>query len=762
MSSIGNFSRRLAFIRGLCAVKLGLLFLALLPPPTNALIGNIPGVPCLVACGGSKGVVNFGFVGDATRNLFFDSSINRISDKFDALGAKYSQQFSDILDGKINEVDKRVKGYLLDLGKIVEKGTATLDEISRRATRDLDASLQRRTQELTDSLSNVSNEAINKLDATLKENIERLATETSKQQGEIRATFEQQQNRFSKTLLASVVFFVLCLAGLAALITVRHAPQQKLVAISSFGGFSLVVLLAGAVLHQQNTKSPVPAWEKLRDTSFLAENWVSTIAYSQAVLAIEPENRSAIVMNRKYLLLRDVSLRPTVLLDKKASNFYTKQLLESLSEIYDVKGQVDADILYFLHMFLTSLGDDRFAEYASASIAAELIGRKEKIGISDAKVRRLRYSVLSYLQNPIEDDVVRSVYGSAIALTSNVAIPFQTINSLKLVGQSVDVQLMPDDALRYKLRALHLENQSIAALVFNNSILNFAHDSSYSDEWLTTLDSIDSGIARIESVVQGIHELSDTQEFQDAPAELQRQLLTFNFRLLGESLKYLKTVRATAFVDTGEFSCMGSGAEEFQKSVNRVVADEDSPITEREKSRVLLLEKRIKELPTQIGARLVSVGAISEKHIGLFLLSYQKSQSEGLKKLRTEVEGLSMLRFISEYGPTEVSCTRLQVSTSEGSAPGLVLEEPSPTFKISQSELDAFNSMEARQELFNSTALFLRYQKRLGKGVDSEPVSSVAIVTSEMQAAIRKFLTNPQDLVLFSRRLQSSQLLRSL
>ena len=127
----------------------------------TALIGNIKigdfSVPCLVACGGEKGVVNFNFLGDLSKSIIFDPALN----KFDNILTSQREAF-------LKEADQTLR-------KTLSEASDRLEQMAENQRSKLNEDIDYQRQALEEQLCGLGKQAIS--DQALLSNEKRLTAE---------------------------------------------------------------------------------------------------------------------------------------------------------------------------------------------------------------------------------------------------------------------------------------------------------------------------------------------------------------------------------------------------------------------------------------------------------------------------------------------------------------------------------------------------------------------------------------------------------
>lgn len=160
----------------------------------NLKIGGLQ-LPCAVACGGDRGIINPRFLGDAVNNIFAAPTIDSFGTRADASVDRAMSALDKVLDGQREKV-----------------------------VADLESLGDRQRDALVSDLADLSAETITDLDEVLTRNIEKLTDQLNQSLGTLQGVLEESAGFLSMNLAPDV--HSRAHAGRCCVSRVSHLPSR--------------------------------------------------------------------------------------------------------------------------------------------------------------------------------------------------------------------------------------------------------------------------------------------------------------------------------------------------------------------------------------------------------------------------------------------------------------------------------------------------------------------------------------------------------
>ncbi|MGX5733843.1 hypothetical protein [Bosea thiooxidans] len=383
-------------------MKLRLLLVALLcifaANAAIALIGNIKvggfQVPCAVACGGSRGVINPNFAGDFFNNVFMGPSIENFENSANRSTDRAMQQLDAVLT-------KQKTTFLADIEKLSKDQIASV----------------------VSQLSDLSNETITSLDEKLRAQLQEADRLLENRLGTLDALLSRQVNDVAYSFHRVAIFFIILLGlGILCWRFYRHIFDHKLPARAftsqfawGFGGVVAFSLSAYGitVANQRVAQNRITSqYEENYQIAFSNLNLDHSVYYSTQLLFLNRMSPGAQARAEKAVILRDLFARPALYRTEDGARELGRKLASAQRAFIQSGSAPDPD-LTMVYGFLTwQRGPDRFSEYiASITLASALEdSSNDKSGNLLIMKPFAYYYISSYLENPLSDEVVVDLY----------------------------------------------------------------------------------------------------------------------------------------------------------------------------------------------------------------------------------------------------------------------------------------------------------------------------------------------------------------
>ena len=369
-----------------------------IPMPSYSFFGNISigGVhlPCAIGCGGSRGIVNLGFAGDAVNSFVtgpsiegFQNAANAAADRATAkLDEVITRQKADFFE-KLTELANSQRALLItQLNDATQNALLGLDDILQRQLREADLLLESR---------------LGTLDVVLTKNTQELSSSL-------------------KRLLIFVLIFS-ALGYILWLLYVRKFVDNRPIApylprMGAILGLSLslaalvyVVTLANDAIARKEVLS---SFESNFGKSLKEQNFDYAVYYSTQLQFIDRFNEKYNAQAEKARLLRDVFSRPALYRSANGARELLARLGNAQKGYVRATGRLDVDLNILYGFAIWQRGDDRFSEYVAASILADQLKQASESNGQDAPTLLpfAVYYLTSYLANPLPDEVIQKLY----------------------------------------------------------------------------------------------------------------------------------------------------------------------------------------------------------------------------------------------------------------------------------------------------------------------------------------------------------------
>jgi hypothetical protein len=385
-----RFMRRMVF---LLAFAISVASTAAVAFIGNVKIGGFK-VPCAVACGGSRGIVNTNFVGDLVNNVFLGPSIDNFEGAANRTVDRATQQLDQILT-------KQKAAFLSDIEKLT---------VAQR-------------EQLVSQLSDLSSEMITSLDETIRSQLREADRLLENRLGTLDALLSRQSNDFSYSFRRVAIFAVI-LIGFSFLgwrgyvhVLENKQPIKTFVPKLTWGLAGIVVFSGCAyaitTANQNFANRQITAYYEDGYRSALSNlNLDHGVYYSTQLLFLDRKAPLAQARAAKAMIMRDVFARPALYRTEDGARELASRLSAAQRSFIQASTAPDPD-LTMVYGFLTwQRGPDRFSEYVAAStLASALEAAKESKSDELLLMKPFAFYYLSsYLENPLADDIIAELY----------------------------------------------------------------------------------------------------------------------------------------------------------------------------------------------------------------------------------------------------------------------------------------------------------------------------------------------------------------
>jgi hypothetical protein len=396
---------------GMCrlAVVLATATIVLLfPSSSRSFIGNwkIGGfaLPCAVACGGDRGIINPNFAGDAINQIFAAPTIDNFHNALDASIDRGLGKFEDLLNKKQADFFK------------------TMNDSATAQRQALIAEMHSSVTDAMAQLDKILRGAIDEADERIKARLKN---------GEIVA--RQASITFNSMLLGTfiLIMIIAAIAYMASLwyktVFVLNRPARGLV--GKYVVISLLTLAVSGVAYF--VKATRDYWlttqitadaERDYDLQLKAQNpedqlqdLDNLIFYARQLEYIAPTDEFTSARLERALILRDVFRRPAVFRTTTGGRDLISRLNSAQTHFIKAGKGPDIDLTMLYGFLLWERGNDRFSEYFAACLMAGQIERLTKESSTNfVPMLPLAYLYLSaYLSYPLSDEIVQRIYDNA-------------------------------------------------------------------------------------------------------------------------------------------------------------------------------------------------------------------------------------------------------------------------------------------------------------------------------------------------------------
>lgn len=380
-----------------CVMALAALLMLLEPTVSHSFIGNIKigGVklPCAVACGGSRGVVNLNFAGDAVNSFITGPSIDNFSEKV-----------NQSVDRGLDKLEKL----------LIARQTDFLEKATEIANSQRD--------QFINQLVATTDEAVAQLDGVLKERLKEADRILETRLGTLDVVLDKNTRELGSAL-KRVVIFVVVVSALSYTIwlTYRRLYVDKLplkpfiprlaAVLGMFLAFGSVLYALNLVNDMWSRRQMVRGMEEGYEKALSSQIFDYAVYYSAQLIYLDRYNEIYQARQEKAELLRDVFARPALYRSVDGAREMLNRLGNAQKAYKRANGQYDRDLTILYGFALWQRGDDRFSEYVAANIMAEAISGHASRGSEEATLLPVAYYYLSaYLSDPVPDEMIASIY----------------------------------------------------------------------------------------------------------------------------------------------------------------------------------------------------------------------------------------------------------------------------------------------------------------------------------------------------------------
>ncbi|MCA1549699.1 hypothetical protein I6F36_22975 [Bradyrhizobium sp. BRP19] len=376
---------------------LSMLFVCL-PGSSQSFIGNVKlgsvQLPCAVGCGGSRGVVNFGFAGDAVNSFISGPSIdafreaaNQAADRATkSLDTILTQQKADFFQSLAKFTEAQRTALITDLNTATQSALGDLDIVLQRQLREADQLLETR---------------LGTLDVVLNQNTLALSS-----------------------ALKRVLVFALVLGTLAYATWVfyqswfvqkrplrAYLPKLMVVGVL-FIGLAGLVYVVNAINDSWARRELVAQFDDFYGKALEQQKFFYAVYYATQLQYIDRFDVRYTARAEKAQLLRDVFSRPALYKSQNGARELLARIGSAQKAFYRSTKQLDTDLNILLGFATWQRGDDRFSEYVAACILADQIAHaKSSTQVEKPTLLPLAYYYLTaYLSNPLPDSVIAKLY----------------------------------------------------------------------------------------------------------------------------------------------------------------------------------------------------------------------------------------------------------------------------------------------------------------------------------------------------------------
>jgi hypothetical protein len=502
------------------AALVGLLCF-LVPLPAYCFIGNIKigGVklPCAVACGGSRGVVNLNFAGDAINSFLTGPSIDNFAEKANQSIDRGLEKFEKLL---------------------IARQSDFLEKAAQIAT-------DQREQFIV-ALSATTDEAVAQLDSTLRQQLRDADRILETRLGTLDVVLDKNTRELGSTLKRFVIFCIV--VGALSYITwsiyrrkyVDKLPLQPMLPRLSVALVMFVAL--GSVLYVLNFLNDV--WSRQQLVTSMEEGYEKALSsqifdyavyYSAQLVYLDRYNELYQARQEKAELLRDVFARPALYRSADGARELLNRLGNAQKAFKRISGQYDRDLTILYGFATWQRGDDRFSEYAAANIMSEAISGNASQGIEQPTLLPIAYYYLSaYLADPIPDSMIASLYAANAGIDpSDVFISGQHSSSEDIDFQRRTVQQLTDVS--------HETKVDLESLAKVNSLYAFVR---VSLEGVSTYRKVVSGYGELLRLSGELISVQDSQK-----PSVRNEIRTASHEIVAAWASYIKFLGESSYAD---------------------------------------------------------------------------------------------------------------------------------------------------------------------------------------------------------------------
>lgn len=378
----------------------------------SAFIGNIKlgnfSVPCALACGGERGVINWNFVGDAFHSVVTGSSIDALDDKLkqrgEAVVALAEARLNAVLDDKI----------------------AKLNDL---------AEFQR--NEFVSQLNAFANKAVDELDRVLQLNIAEADAKISDQQGTFLGLLTKSITTFAQVSLAlagaGVVLIYLSMITYGVIrksdrsVMLRQAGLAASMALLAIIILALVAWGIKYYVSRSKVKDFVEAYNH--------SDFKNASLFAGALSLIDPSNKQYSVYKEKAFAIRDLVERPTILVRPQSMAHYAERLQNTSEDQFLLTAARDSDVETLRALILWRKSQGRLGEYYAAALSYFALKNADRLPDEQRFVlsEMAKFYLHAYLLRPLADSELiilglnRADAASALAQSG---YPFPTLSEL--------------------------------------------------------------------------------------------------------------------------------------------------------------------------------------------------------------------------------------------------------------------------------------------------------------------------------------------
>lgn len=491
---------------------------------------------CLFNCSGV--LINTGFGGEVANELFFQKSIDKVGEKFDELGAKYTAKLDVLLDGKIAQLDDLSKKRLDDLDKILTGQVHNLDVLA-------DAKIEK----LDNVLQSAQTAALQEMDAIFKEHEDRWEAIGNELLAQLFGGGDDFIRSSAQALRKISAYLVILLFTLATFVIYfarnvlfrKNSQGAAIGAIAVAGVLCTAIWLVSAYINKK---------EEEKEFSILENAFADASVKGNITLGIRIASRMAGngIANSEYnvsklKIFKQYFYNPRIFRNKESREAFIKDIGDKLLQGGARTKTLDIELSTLLAEMLATYGENRHAHYVAAVLASHALrfydkGVKEKALYFGIDCRETaKYVLQAYLQFPMTDEEVTAIFGNNVgpSILEGLEIPTVPVSSLVEEDRISDISLTDRHRLYLSVRLLtikaHLAYSAVLAAVTDPS-------SSKADHYQLPTDSQKLAYQQAHSVLREWAEFFERYAYINSNKFDRMVMLSIPFAILDELEAY--------------------------------------------------------------------------------------------------------------------------------------------------------------------------------------------------------------------------------
>jgi hypothetical protein len=425
--------------------------------------------------------------GQVTNQLFFQTSIDKMGEKLDELGAKYTNIWNGILDKKLSMLDEISQKRLGELNQMLEKQILNLDALADAKIAKLETTLQ-----------NTAADTLRELDIVIKDNLVEAESSANEAYGRLRGGADSFTLGLVKGLVKAATFFGIVLFAVATYVVFflqKQSRRRAAIAVICSGVICVIIVVSGELLARSEARKQIAPIRQAFDEASRVGNLSLGLRLAARLAEMELDEPTHEFNVSKIEVLRKLYLQPNTFRTNEGRKAFISLTGKALSRGFKLSGQLDPELSVILAEVLATYGENRYAQYVAAVLSYRVLQsspNRELYFQVDGR-ETATYLLRAYLQFPMANIEVAKAFeqGIGASIGADVNIPVVTLEELLSMSTHLggDQNLSAKHALYLKVRGLsiqaHLAYSAVLAAIVDptSSVVGLYKVPSRDQEW---------------------------------------------------------------------------------------------------------------------------------------------------------------------------------------------------------------------------------------------------------------------------------------